>query len=52
MADKKEKGRVAVERVKEENEANKKIKEIARLAQWEYEAKLNRDYEDKVRMRI
>jgi len=45
VSEKKERGRLAVERVKEENEANKLIKEAARIKQWEYEAKLNKDYE-------
>jgi hypothetical protein len=45
---KKEAGARAVEKVKEENEENKRLKEIARQKQWEYEAKLNKDYEAKL----
>lgn len=46
--EKRERGRLANERVKAENEENKRIKAIARQKQWDYEAKLNRDYEAKL----
>jgi hypothetical protein len=45
---KRERGRLAVEKVKEENEANKRLKVIAQQKQWDYEAKLNKDYEAKL----
>lgn len=45
---KKEQQKLAQEKVKEENERNKKLKEEAKQRQWEYEAKLNRDYEAKL----
>jgi len=45
---KREKGRLAVEKVKEENEANKRIKAIAKQKQWDYEVKLNKDYDAKL----
>jgi len=38
----------AVEKVKAENEENKRLKAIAKQKQWEYEAKLNKDYEAKL----
>ena len=37
-----------VEKVKAENEENKRLKQIAKEKQWEYEAKLNKDYEAKL----
>lgn len=45
---KKDKAAAAVEKVKAENEENKRLKEIAKQKQWDYEAKLNKDYEAKL----
>jgi len=45
---KKEMAALAVERVKAENEENKRLKAVAKQKQWEHEAKLNQDYEAKL----
>ena len=46
---KKEMDALRVEQVKLENERNKALKEEAKRKQWEYEAKLNREYEARQR---
>ncbi len=45
---KKDASALAMEKVKAENEENKRLKEIAKQKQWDYEAKLNKDYEAKL----
>lgn len=45
---KKEEQKRAQDRLVEENEINKAVKAEALKKQWEYEAKLNRDYEEKM----
>lgn len=48
LLNKKELEKARNERVKAENEANKRLKAEAQRKQWEYEAKLNKDYEEKM----